>query len=752
MAAPALNRSLKRKASPTDCSSPQFRRLLKINGSDRRKAFDTNSLGTKRAKVNSPSATSPSKLEPRKDSQTGHIENDQTQHPPIPQRVNNRLSGRQKVFDDTSSSLSELTSDASSFISDTSAIKCRKCKLSCSPGYNMLFKCSSCPRRFHRSCSKPAIDLRAVELDRWQCARCVERKRSLPARAPASTATTPKLDAEKGDPPRSTINRAETHPSYAVAKPDQTASKTKFNFSNTLTDPTIRRSHAGSFTLQETGALSGSHRFKSGSPQQDVRAVDTVTDQQQHVVLSSGANQQPHPQAQEDTPFPGCDSSNPARQTANKGKRVRETSPPSLSIRDTLGNSTNGTRTSVRDFSNLTPREDLVCAPDTLQDEDLSIETTEDTYPKSEPASIRSSKMPSYTIPQLIGMALCQARDFMLTSTQIFTWICTNFPYFKLGDKNVRGRVSGHLSLGKDFVKQQRPNNQAGRGGYWLLHKRVRSLHFSMLKAEGLLDPNCISAAEQNDSQVYLQQEVDSRSAASERANANRKGLASKSQRDPSQSSSIDSAMRELASPRDKEKILDAAGDPLSHAHRNDIPYEVRDNGQPGFSIWPCDSHDQLWTSLRSHVKTTANGKDLSVDDVVTFHSASSAHGRDSRTSLIDSRLGQVIDIRQTEDDRLLALVNSCYRRSELELLKCDNYRLWPGYAKWIRSNQMDIVPVKSIKQMEPIASIYPRVFNWILDIPVGGGHGATIRRHDHHTRGWLKGTPVLPNTAIVIE
>ncbi|KAJ2794947.1 hypothetical protein H4R20_006053 [Coemansia guatemalensis] len=90
------------------------------------------------------------------------------------------------------------------------------------------------------------------------------------------------------------------------------------------------------------------------------------------------------------------------------------------------------------------------------------------------PAASASQKPPVYTKPtysyaSLIAQAINSTEDEKITLNGIYTYIMSNYPYYKHAQSGWQNSIRHNLSLNKAFVRMQRASNESGKGSYWAI-------------------------------------------------------------------------------------------------------------------------------------------------------------------------------------------------------------------------------------------------------------------------------------------
>ncbi|CAO3564788.1 unnamed protein product [Mortierella alpina] len=111
-------------------------------------------------------------------------------------------------------------------------------------------------------------------------------------------------------------------------------------------------------------------------------------------------------------------------------------------------------------------------APETAPEEVRKCEPVDPSPVTTEVHDIRQKPAISYAT--LISQAILESTRMKLTLGDIYSWIMTNYPYYRYSSSGWQNSIRHNLSLNKAFLKLDRTQDEPGKGCFWTLHEDAK--------------------------------------------------------------------------------------------------------------------------------------------------------------------------------------------------------------------------------------------------------------------------------------
>lgn len=166
-------------------------------------------------------------------------------------------------------------------------------------------------------------------------------------------------------------------------------------------------------------------------------------------------------------------------------------SSPTFVIKNALGQVTTPVITQVN--SAMTIR----TIPTTVISQTVQRKSLVNLQKKEDTPDMRPYPKPAYSYSCLIAMALKNSKTGSLPVSEIYSFMCKHFPYFKTAPSGWKNSVRHNLSLNKCFEKIEKPalNGQQRKGCLWAMNPAKISKMDEEVQKWSRKDPNAIKKA-----------------------------------------------------------------------------------------------------------------------------------------------------------------------------------------------------------------------------------------------------------------
>lgn len=127
--------------------------------------------------------------------------------------------------------------------------------------------------------------------------------------------------------------------------------------------------------------------------------------------------------------------------------------------------------------------------------EELLAEVHSTVSPEKPSGLYDASVKPPYSYASMIALSIMESGQGRLTLSQIYSWISTHFPFYKLGDSGWQNSIRHNLSLNESFIKGGKCAD--GKGHFWQIEP---GQEYKVLKVQSKNGRNPSSTSTSNNS------------------------------------------------------------------------------------------------------------------------------------------------------------------------------------------------------------------------------------------------------------